>query len=66
LADGELILEALHNCIAHQDYTLCSRIVVTEKVDRLIFENAGNFFDGKPEEHRSATVTTVWHKAWST
>ncbi|MDA8096482.1 MAG: putative DNA binding domain-containing protein [Clostridia bacterium] len=49
--DTRVILEALHNCIAHQDYTLCSRIVVTEKVDRLIFENAGSFFDGRPEDY---------------
>ena len=28
---------------------LRSRILVTEKVDRLIFENAGCFFDGKPD-----------------
>jgi len=49
--DTRVILEALHNCIAHQDYSLCSRIVVTEKVDRLIFENAGSFFDGKPEDY---------------
>lgn len=49
--DTRVILEALHNCIAHQDYTLCSRIVVTEKVDKLIFENAGSFFDGKPEDY---------------
>lgn len=49
--DTRVILEALHNCIAHQDYTHCSRIVVTEKVDRLIFENAGGFFDGKPEDY---------------
>ena len=49
--DTRVILEALHNCIAHQDYTLSSRIVVTEKVDRLIFENAGSFFDGKPEDY---------------
>lgn len=49
--DTRVILEALHNCIAHQDYTLYSRIVVTEKVDRLIFENAGSFFDGRPEDY---------------
>lgn len=49
--DTRVILEALHNCIAHQDYTLCSRIVVSEKVDRLIFENAGSFFDGRPEDY---------------
>jgi ATP-dependent DNA helicase RecG len=49
--DTRVILEALHNCIAHQDYTRQSRIVVTEKVDRLIFENAGGFFDGEPEDY---------------
>lgn len=49
--DTRVILEALHNCIAHQDYILRSRILVTEKVDRLIFENAGCFFDGKPEDY---------------
>lgn len=49
--DTRVILEALHNCITHQDYTLNSRIIVTEKVDRLIFENAGSFFDGKPEDY---------------
>lgn len=49
--DTRVILEALHNCIAHQDYTIHSRIVVTEKVDRLIFENAGSFFEGRPEDY---------------
>jgi len=49
--ETRVILEALHNCIAHQDYTLRSRILVTEKIDRLIFENAGRFFDGKPEDY---------------
>ncbi len=49
--DTRVILEALHNCIAHQDYTLRSRILVIEKIDRLVFENAGRFFDGKPEDY---------------
>jgi len=49
--DTRVILEALHNCIAHQDYTANARIIVTEKVNRLIFENAGNFYDGKPEDY---------------
>jgi ATP-dependent DNA helicase RecG len=44
--DAKVILEALNNCIAHQDYSRQSRIVVVEKTDRLIFENAGNFFEG--------------------
>ena len=49
--DPRVILEALHNCIAHQDYLQRSRIIVTERVDRLDFENAGSFYDGKPEDY---------------
>lgn len=49
--DTKSILEAIHNCVAHQDYSLQSRIIVTEKVDKLIFANAGNFFEGMPEEY---------------
>jgi ATP-dependent DNA helicase RecG len=45
------VLEALHNCIAHQDYTQNSRIVVTEKLDRLVFRSQGSFFEGQPEEY---------------
>ncbi|HLP59183.1 MAG TPA: hypothetical protein VK186_10155 [Candidatus Deferrimicrobium sp.] len=41
-----VILEALHNCIVHQDYTMQSRIILTEKVDELLFTNAGNFYEG--------------------
>ena len=37
--------------MAHQDYSLQSRIIVTENVDKLIFDNAGNFFEGMPEEY---------------
>lgn len=49
--ETRVILEALHNCIAHQDYLAGARITVTEKVDRLIFENSGCFYDGKPEDY---------------
>lgn len=38
-----VIREALHNCIAHQDYKLNSRIIIVEKKDELIFTNAGSF-----------------------
>jgi ATP-dependent DNA helicase RecG len=55
--DTRVILEALHNCIAHQDYQLRSRILVTERVDRLVFENAGGFFEGQPEDYFSGEVT---------
>lgn len=49
--DQKIVLEALHNCIAHQDYTHNGRVVVTEKPDRLIFENEGSFFEGQPVDY---------------
>lgn len=45
------VLEALHNCIAHQDYSLHARVILTERPDRLVFENAGSFFEGKPTDY---------------
>lgn len=47
----QITLEALHNCIAHQDYTRNGRVIVTEFPDRLIFENEGGFFEGHPDEY---------------
>ena len=47
--ESYVIREALHNCIAHQDYELRSRITVVEKPDELIFSNAGNFIPGSLE-----------------
>jgi len=41
--DAYVIREALHNCIAHQDYTLQGRINVVENTDELIFTNLGHF-----------------------
>ena len=49
--DTKVVLEALHNCIAHQDYTRNGRINVIERIDRLIFENEGSFFEGVPEDY---------------
>lgn len=49
--DTKSILEALHNCIAHQDYLRNERIVVTEEDENLIFENAGSFFEGSFEDY---------------
>ncbi|TRZ53071.1 transcriptional regulator [bacterium] len=54
------IREAINNCIAHQDYSLCGRINVVEMEDQLIFTNLGSFIpgdiervvrDNAPEEH---------------
>lgn len=41
--DAFVIREALHNCIAHQDYHLNGRITVVEKPDELLFTNLGEF-----------------------
>jgi ATP-dependent DNA helicase RecG len=49
--ENKVILEALHNCIAHQNYLENSRIILTEKTDRLVFTNAGKFFEGSPEDY---------------
>ena len=49
--DQKIVLEALHNCIAHQDYSRNGRIIVTEEQDKLIFENEGGFFEGVPEDY---------------
>ena len=44
-----VIREALNNCIAHQDYSLNSRINVVEMEDTLVFSNRGNFIPGTVE-----------------
>lgn len=48
--DSYLIREALHNAVAHQDYTLGGRIILVENEnDSLIFVNEGKFRPGSPE-----------------
>ncbi|MGK2915431.1 MAG: RNA-binding domain-containing protein [Porticoccaceae bacterium] len=49
--DQKIVLEALHNCIVHQDYTRNGRVVVTELPERLVFENEGSFFEGQPDDY---------------
>lgn len=51
------VLEALNNCIAHQDYSKGERIIVTEYVDRLVFWNGGCFFEGKPSDYVTGDCT---------
>jgi ATP-dependent DNA helicase RecG len=60
--DQRVVLEALHNCIAHQDYTLSGRILVTEKQDRLIFENSGTFYDGVPDDYVLGNKTPLRYR----
>ena len=49
--DPYIIREALHNCIAHQDYTLGGKIIVVESEDGwLSFTNSGSFIPKSVEE----------------
>jgi ATP-dependent DNA helicase RecG len=60
--DVEVILEALNNCIAHQDYSYNSRIILTEKANKLIFENAGSFFEGKADDYLLGEKTPTHYR----
>lgn len=54
--DTWVIREALHNCVAHQDYVLGGKINVVEHPDRLVFSNLGQFLAPSVEwmlEHQS-------------
>jgi ATP-dependent DNA helicase RecG len=54
--DAWVIREALHNCIAHQDYRLGGKINVVEHPDKLVLSNLGVFIPPSIEwmlEHQS-------------
>ena len=55
--DSESILEALNNCIAHQDYSQHARIILTEKVNKLVFTSVGSFYEGDAEEYSFGNKT---------
>src|SRR5690606_6324765 len=59
---AKVVLEALHNCIAHQEYWQGARVVVTERPDRLVFENAGAFFDGEPNDYVGGGKTPLRYR----
>lgn len=44
------IREALHNCIAHQDYSLEGRITLVENEGYLFYSNRGSFIPGSVEK----------------
>jgi len=62
--DGWVLREALHNCVAHQDYAQGGRVRVTESPASLVFFNLGSFLPGSVErvlsgrqpEHRYRNV----------
>lgn len=47
--DSWVIREALHNCIAHQDYSLRGRINVVETPTGILLTNVGSFLPGNVE-----------------
>ena len=47
--DPWVIREALHNCIAHQDYSLHGRITIVEFPNRILLVNVGSFLPGDVE-----------------
>jgi ATP-dependent DNA helicase RecG len=47
--DPWVIREALHNCIAHQDYRLHGRVTMVEFPDRVLLTNVGEFLPGDVE-----------------
>jgi ATP-dependent DNA helicase RecG len=51
--DPWIIYEALHNCIAHQDYEIGGRINVVEFPDKLVFSNVGSFIPENVKRHRA-------------
>lgn len=55
--DTQVILEGLHNCLAHQDYEQGGRVVVEELSGRLRLTNPGSFVDGKPEDYFDGSRT---------
>ena len=48
--DVWVLREALHNCIAHQDYMLQGRINIVETPNTVLLTNAGSFLPGSIEE----------------
>ncbi len=60
--ESYVIREALHNCIAHQDYELKSKIVVVEHPDELIFANAGSFIPGSVESVIEQDAPQIYYR----
>ncbi|WP_301663117.1 ATP-binding protein [Methanoculleus frigidifontis] len=60
--DQWVIREALHNCIAHQDYRQSARITVTERPDSLLFTNRGDFIPGTVQSVIERDMPSDWYR----
>ena len=63
--EARLVLEALHNSLAHQDYERGERVVLEEWPARLRLESAGAFVDGRPQDYYAGERTPrLYRNAW--
>lgn len=63
--DNKVVLEGLHNCVAHQDYEQGARVVVLETPGRLQLTSPGSFVDGKPEDYFTGNRTpSLYRNPW--
>ena len=66
-----VVLESMHNAIAHQDYARSVRIIVTETADRLALKAPAASLRGKSQitlwlkRRLSATGIASWPTRWS-
>lgn len=60
--DQRSLLEGLHNCILHQDYTLGERIIIIESADSVMFQNAGTFYEGRYEDYIDGKKTPTKYR----
>jgi ATP-dependent DNA helicase RecG len=60
--DQRMVLEALHNAIAHQDLRRAGRVLVEEHTDRLVITSEGGFFEGNPEEYAAGGRTPTRYR----
>ena len=57
-----VLLEGLHNCLAHQDYAQGGRVVVEESTGLVRMINLGGFFDGQPDDYASGMRTPARYR----
>jgi ATP-dependent DNA helicase RecG len=60
--DERMVLEAIHNAVAHQDYGRAGRVLVQEFADRLVITNEGGFFDGVPDEYAAGLRSPIRYR----
>lgn len=60
--DARMVLEGLHNAIAHQDPLRGGRILVEEYLDRIVITNEGSFFVGAPVEYATRGAPPIRYR----